>query len=52
MTSNDDERPKRRDRQVIRTEDLDDETLQAILNAEVPAESIALNYLMNDTETG
>ena len=30
------ERLKRRDRQVIRTEDLDDETLDAILNAEVP----------------
>ncbi len=51
MTNNDEERLKRRDRQVIRTEDLDDETLQAILDAEVPAESIALNYLMDDAET-
>ncbi len=46
------ERLKRRDRQVIRTEDLDDETLQALMNVRAPAESIALNYLMDDTETG
>jgi len=46
------ERLKRRDRQVIRTEDLDDETLDAILNAEIPERSKALNYLMDDTETG
>ncbi|HEX4694308.1 type II toxin-antitoxin system prevent-host-death family antitoxin [Sphingomonas sp.] len=46
------ERLMRRDRQVIRTEDLDDETLDAILNAEVSERSKALNYLMDDTETG
>ncbi|OYY76919.1 MAG: hypothetical protein B7Y43_12680 [Sphingomonas sp. 28-62-20] len=46
------ERLKRRDRQVIRTEDLDDETLQALMNVQAPAESIALNYLMDETETG
>lgn len=41
------ERLLRRDRQVIRTEDLDDETLDAILNAEIPAEAVALNPLMD-----
>lgn len=46
------ERLKRRDRQVIRTEDLDDETLDALLNAEVSERSKALNYLMDDSETG
>ena len=30
------ERLKRRDRQVIRTEDLDDETLQALMNVQAP----------------
>ena len=43
------ERLKRRDRQVIRTEDLDDETLNAILTAEIPEEAERLNYLMDDT---
>ena len=43
------ERLKRRDRQVIRTEDLDDETLNAILNAEIPEEAERLNYLMGDS---
>lgn len=46
------ERLKRRDRQVIRTEDLDDETLDAILTAEVSERSKALNHLMDDSETG
>ena len=50
LSLNEYERLKRRDRQVIRTEDLDDETLEAILNVEIPAESFALNYLMDDTE--
>lgn len=45
------ERLKRRDRQVIRTEDLDDETLNAILNAEVPEEAKRLNYLMDEVKT-
>ncbi len=45
------ERLKRRDRQVIRVEDLDEETLDAFLNVEIPAESVALNYLMGDTQT-
>lgn len=43
------ERLLRRDRQVIRTEDLDDETFDAILNAEIPAEAVALNHLMDDS---
>ncbi len=42
---------KRRDRVVIRTEDLDEETLALLLNVEVPAEAKALNYLMDETET-
>lgn len=46
------ERLKRRDREVIRTEDLDDETLDAILNAEVSERSKALNYLMDDPAAG
>ena len=45
------ERLKRRDRQVIRVEDLDEETLDALLNVEIPAEAVALNYLMDDTGT-
>lgn len=43
------ERLKRRDREVIRTEDLDDETLNAILTAEIPEEAERLNYLMDDS---
>ena len=46
------ERLKRRDRQVIRTEDLDDETLDAILTAKVSKRSKALNHLMDDSRTG
>ena len=46
------ERLKRRDRQVILTEDLDDETLEAILTAEPGERSKALNYLMDDSEAG
>lgn len=51
LSLNEYERLLRRDRQVIRTEDLDDETFDAILNAEIPAEAVALNYLMDDTAT-
>jgi PHD/YefM family antitoxin component YafN of YafNO toxin-antitoxin module len=39
-----------RDRQVILTKDLDDETLDAILNAEAGEEARRLNYLMDDSE--
>lgn len=46
------ERLKRRDREVIRTEDLDDETLDAILAAEPSERSKALNHLMDDPATG
>ena len=45
------ERLQRRDRQVIRTEDLDDATLEAILNAEIPEESRRINHLMEDSGT-
>lgn len=46
------ERLKRRDRQVIRTEDLDEETIEALRNVEIPAEAFALNALMDDPEAG
>ena len=45
------ERLLRRDRRVLLTEDLDDETLDAILTAEVSERSKALNHLMDDTGT-
>ncbi len=43
------ERLKRRDRQVIRTEDLDDETLEAILNAEPGERSKAAGRRLAET---
>lgn len=46
------ERLKRWDREVIRVEDLDEETIEALKNVEIPAESVALNYLMDDSEAG
>jgi PHD/YefM family antitoxin component YafN of YafNO toxin-antitoxin module len=49
ISLNEYERLLRRDRQVILTKDLDDETLDAILNAEVSERSKALNYLMDDS---
>lgn len=52
ISLNEYQRLLRRDRQVIRTEDLDDETLNAILTAEIPDEARALDYLMDDTTTG
>ncbi len=51
LSLNEYERLKRRDRQVIRTDDLDDETLEALLNVEIPAKAIGLNYLMDDPGT-
>ncbi|MEA3030117.1 MAG: hypothetical protein QOG13_1442 [Sphingomonadales bacterium] len=45
------ERLLRRDRQVLLVKDLDDETLDAIRNAEIPDESRRLDRLMDDTET-
>ncbi len=45
------ERLLRRDRQVLLVKDLDDETLAAIRNAEIPEESRRLDHLMDDTET-
>ncbi len=41
----------RRDRVVIRTEDLDEATLALLLNAEPGERSKALNYLMDEIET-
>jgi hypothetical protein len=52
ISLNEYERLLRRDRQVIRTEDLDDETLNAILSAAPSERSKALNHLMDDTRTG
>jgi PHD/YefM family antitoxin component YafN of YafNO toxin-antitoxin module len=51
ISLNEYERLLRRDRQVILTKDLDDETLDAILTAEIPEEAQRLNYLMDDTTT-
>lgn len=48
ISLNEYERLLRRDRQVILTKDLDDETLDAILNAEAGPRSKALNHLMDD----
>lgn len=45
------ERLLRRDRQVLLVKDLEDETLDAIRNAEIPPESRALDHLMDDAET-
>ena len=42
------ERLKRRDREVILTKDLDDETLDLIRNAKIPDEARRLDYLMGD----
>ena len=45
------ERLLRRDRQVLLVKDLDDETIEAIRNAEIPEDARALDYLMDDPET-
>jgi PHD/YefM family antitoxin component YafN of YafNO toxin-antitoxin module len=45
------ERLLRRDRQVLLVKDLDDETLEAIRNAEIPDEARGLDHLMDDSET-
>lgn len=41
----------RRDRQVLLVKDLDDETLDAIRNAQPSERSKELNYLMDDPES-
>jgi len=46
------ERLLRRDRQVLLVKDLDDETLEAILNAEIPEEARRLDHLLDGSETG
>jgi hypothetical protein len=48
ISLNEYERLLRRDRQVILTKDLDDETLEAILTAEIPEDARRLDYLMED----
>jgi len=45
------ERLLRRDRQVLLVKELDDETIDAIRNAEIPDDARALDYLMDDPET-
>lgn len=50
ISLNEYERLLRRDRQVILTKDLDDETLEAILTAEIPEEARRLDHLMDDPE--
>lgn len=52
MSDRKDERPKHRDRQVIRTGDLNDETLDAILNAEPGERSKEAGRRLDDTGTG
>lgn len=49
ISLNEYERLLRRDRQVILTKDLDDETLDAIVNAEAGPRSKALNHIVDDT---
>ena len=44
------ERLLRRDRQVLLVRDLDDETLEAIRNAEIPERSRKLGRLLEDPE--
>jgi PHD/YefM family antitoxin component YafN of YafNO toxin-antitoxin module len=48
ISLNEYERLLRRDRQVLLTKDLDDETLNAILNAKASERSKALNHLLDD----
>jgi hypothetical protein len=45
------ERLLRRDRQVLLVKDLDDDTLAAIRDAEIPHEARQLDHLMDDPET-
>lgn len=52
LSLNEYERLMRRDRQVIRTEDLDDETLNAILTAEPGTRSREAGKRLADTRTG
>lgn len=44
------ERLLRRDRQVLLAKDLDDDTLAAIRDAEIPDEARRLDHLMDDPE--
>lgn len=51
ISLNEYERLLRRDRQVILTKDLDDETLDALRATRAPESSAALNHLMDDPAT-
>jgi len=51
ISLNEYERLKRRDRDVLLTKDLDDETLDLIHNAPIPEEAERLNHLMGDAAT-
>ena len=52
ISLNEYERLLRRDRRVLLTKDLDDETIEAIRTSEPSERSKALNYLLDDTGTG
>lgn len=51
ISLNEYERLLRRDRQALLTKDLDDDTVAAILTAQIPESARALDYLMDDTAT-
>ncbi len=50
LSLNEYQRLLRRDRQVMHVHDLDEETIEALRNVEIPEESFALNHLMDDPE--
>jgi len=52
LSLNEYERLLRRDRQAIYVHELDEETIEALKNVEIPEESFALNHLMDDSEAG
>ena len=52
ISLNEYERLLRRDRQVLLTKDLDDDTIAAIAAAKPSARSEALNHLMDDARAG
>lgn len=52
LSLNEYERLLRRDRQALYVHELDEETIKALKNVEIPEESFALNRLMDDPEAG
>ena len=52
LSLNEYERLLRRDRQAMYVHELDEETIEALKNVEIPEESFALNHLMDDPEAG